>query len=101
MPAKSQADLGLAVHGATGRMGLEIFKIAEHEKGWGAPVAVARNGWEDLSANDIDVVIDFSSPAGFMDAIKWCVDNQTPLVSGTTGLSLTERGQMEAAAKKI
>lgn len=99
MPAKPEFDL--AIYGATGRMGQEILKIVEHEKGWGSVSAIARNGWDDVIAKDVDVVVDFSSPQGLMDAIDWCVKNKKALVSGTTGLSAKEREQMAAAAKKI
>ena len=64
-------------------------------------VAIARNGWDEAIAKDIDVIIDFSSPAGLMDALDWCVSNKTALVSGTTGLSAKEKGELRAAAKKI
>jgi 4-hydroxy-tetrahydrodipicolinate reductase len=101
MSTKSQADLTVAVYGSSGRMGQEILKIAEHEKGWGTPIAVARNGWDDLATQKVDVVIDFSSPVGLMDAIQWCVKNQTPLVSGTTGLSSDDQKKMEAASARI
>lgn len=101
MPAKSQTDLNLALYGAPGRMGQEILKIAEHEKGWGAPIAVTRNGWEDLASQNVDVVIDFSSPAGFIDALEWCEKNKIALVSGTTGLSTQDDRRLQAAAKKI
>ena len=99
MPAKP--EFGLGVYGATGRMGQEILNIAEHEKGWDGVVAIARNGFDEVIPKDVDVIVDFSSPAGLMDAIDWCVKNKTPLVSGTTGMSPAERKKMEAAAKEI
>ena len=33
------------------------------------------------------VLIDFSTPEGFIDSIKWCEKNRIPFVSGTTGLT--------------
>lgn len=97
----ARPDFGLGVYGATGRMGQEILKIAEHEKGWDTVVAIARNGFSEVIPEDVDVIVDFSSPAGLMDAIDWCVKAKTPLVSGTTGLSASEKSKMEAAAKEI
>ena len=39
-----------------------------------------------IALSDISAVIDFSSPKGFIDAVNFCIENQLPLVSGTTGL---------------
>jgi 4-hydroxy-tetrahydrodipicolinate reductase len=46
----------------------------------------------------IDVVIDFSQPAGTMAVLPGCVERRLPLVVATTGHSAAEKAQIEAAA---
>ncbi len=48
-----------------------------------------------------DVVIEFSSPEGLRETIKWCVQHKVPLVSGTTGITPQDQRRLKAAAKKI
>ena len=48
-----------------------------------------------------DVAIDFSLPEGFDPLLALCVERGAGLVSGTTGISSTQRQALEAAAAKI
>jgi 4-hydroxy-tetrahydrodipicolinate reductase len=93
--------ISLAIHGSTGRMGQEILKLATHEAGWDRVGCVARDGWGDVVAGDVDVVIDFSSPHGMGRAIDWCIAHEIPLVSGTTGLVAKDQEALERAGKMI
>lgn len=45
--------------------------------------------------NQADAVIDFSLPAGTMATVNVCAKHGTPLVIGTTGLSLTQIGELQ------
>jgi len=49
----------------------------------------------------VDVVIDFSGPAGTMAILKACLANKVPLVVATTGLEPEQLGEVRAAAKEI
>lgn len=83
--------MNIFIVGATGRMGEEIQKlIAENKKL--KFVKVAKN---------IDMVIDFSNAEIFSTTVEWCVDNKLPLVSGTTGITTTDKKLIAAAGKKI
>ena len=53
----------------------------------------------DLS--DISVVIDFSSPDGFIACINFCIENRIPLISGTTGLLEEHLAKINTAKKSI
>jgi 4-hydroxy-tetrahydrodipicolinate reductase len=99
MPKKTRQNL-VAVHGASGRMGQEILRLAGNE-GWKNTLAVGEEGWKGVTAQKVDIVIDFSSPEGFRTTLDWCVKNKKPLVSGTTGLSAKDKKDMTKAAKKI
>lgn len=50
---------------------------------------------------DLDVVVDFSSPAGTLAALRFCSRHKKPIVIGTTGLGDQERARVESAAKRI
>ena len=52
-----------------------------------------------IALSGISAVIDFSSPKGFIDSVNFCIENELPLVSGTTGL-LEEQLELINTAKK-
>ncbi len=52
-------------------------------------------------SGSIDVVIDFTLPTFFSKTLSWCVKNQLPLVSGTTGLSNKQFADIKKASQKI
>ncbi len=82
----------LALIGRKGKMGQEIEKLLSQSS---KKMIVSELG------KGVDVVIDFSSPEGFENALQWCVKNKTPFVSGTTGISTEQERQLKSAAKKI
>ncbi len=49
----------------------------------------------------VDVVIDFSGPAGTMSILKACLANKVPLVVATTGLEPEQLAEVRAAATYI
>ena len=49
----------------------------------------------------VDVVIDFSTPAGALSITEQCLRRQIPLVVATTGLSKAERAEIEEASQDI
>ena len=59
----------------------------------------APDEWRE--APKADVVIDFSTPAGFEAALAHCREHQVALVSGTTGLDARQRAALDAAALDI
>ncbi len=113
--------LNLAISGAAGRMGGRLidlgssdddFKIvaavesAQHPKigadagmesgigEIGVPFAV---GYPD----NVDVIIDFSHPAGALSAVEYCLKNQRPLVMATTGLEDETVEMIKSAGHEI
>lgn len=85
----------IAVNGINGRMGQEIVGVISSD----GDVVVDFNALDDN--NWADVVIDFSSPDGCMQVLKYCSKNNVPLVVGTTGLSDTQKEALESASKTI
>jgi len=111
----------IAVHGAAGRMGQRLIalgsaddelKIAAALESPGHPklgedagvIARLRPMGVPLSAKltePVDVVIDFSIPAGTMAILKTCLEKSIPLVVATTGLDEQQEAAVSEAAKKI
>lgn len=92
--------LRIALAGSAGKMGQEIQALAVKD----FVVTFAIDGatkWSKVKAQDVDVVIDFSSPEGLRKALEWAVENKKPLVSGTTGFSAADQKLMQKASAKI
>ena len=104
------------IHGATGRMGQALLRLAGAREDGGAQVvaAVSRNpgqrvvdGVPQFAARELagvpefDVAIDFSLPEAFDGILAACVARGVALVSGTTGLDSRQREALEEAAMRI
>ncbi len=66
-----------------GRMGKEIEKIAI--KRGHTVVLKITYGEEKKDLSNVDVALDFTYPSAAFDNVKYCLENNTPIVSGTTG----------------
>ncbi|MEO7477688.1 MAG: 4-hydroxy-tetrahydrodipicolinate reductase [Lysobacteraceae bacterium] len=102
----------LLIHGASGRMGRALLRLAAHDPRFVIATAVSRSdetvdGLQVLAveriamAAEFDVMVDFSLPAAFDAALGLCVQRGCALVSGTTGLSDTQRAALDIAAASI
>jgi len=101
----------LLIHGASGRMGQSLLRLAAADSGLHVVAAVSRGGADDASgslpasrmaeAPAFDVAIDFSLPAGLAGLIDACARHGAGLVSGTTGLGSPEHAALDAAAARI
>ena len=102
----------LLIHGAAGRMGRALLRMAAADARFAIAGAVTRGGGNVLgvralaadriaSAVPFDVLIDFSLPAAFDSALEVCLQRGSALVSGTTGLSTVQRAALDTAAKSI
>jgi 4-hydroxy-tetrahydrodipicolinate reductase len=95
--------------GANGRMGQEIQKVLKKTEGVVFCGGISREAkglvltsFAELKKNPKpDLVIDFSSPETFFEALNWCVDHKTPFFSGTTGLSEKHFAALKKASQKI
>ena len=54
-----------------------------------------------LDGSQVDVMIDFSLPEAFDEALNQCVTHKIPLVMGVTGLSDDQEAKLQDAAKHI
>lgn len=65
-----------------GRMGKEIEKIAIER---GHTIVIKSSGKQDYTITDADIAIDFSIPSSAFNNISNCINNNIPVISGTTG----------------
>lgn len=93
----------IAVSGASGRMGRAVLRLAQEA---GIEIAAAIDvletpgGIRSLESR-VDVLIDFSSPAGTMERLEECLRTGTPIVIGTTGFTPDQRRRIEEASRRI
>lgn len=107
--------LRLLIHGASGRMGRALLRLAAADSRLQVVAAVSSRG-EVIAeapacpvlpaarlaeAPAFDVAIDFSLPAGFDPILSLCQQRQAALVSGTTGLSASQREALQQAGRTI
>lgn len=114
-------QIRIAINGAGGRMGRRLVALAADDPALKLAAAIdAHNNprlGEDaglvagaaaqgvaLTASleaEVDVVVDFSLPAGTETALAICLERNLPLVVATTGLAERQVAALHAAAKTI
>jgi len=108
--------LRLLIHGASGRMGQSLLRLAAEQPDQFAVVGAVTgrpppqrvvDGVPHFAAREMngvpafDVVIDFSLPEGFDAILSLCAQRGAALVSGTTGLSEGQRQALAEASASI
>jgi len=104
----------ILIHGASGRMGQTLLRLAAGHDHLRVAAAVApQNATPGLlgasfhAASDLgnvaafDVAIDFSTPHAFDGILDLCVRRGAAFVSGTTGLTSAQRTALTVAAERI
>jgi 4-hydroxy-tetrahydrodipicolinate reductase len=85
------------VHGASGRLGQAIVRIATDSPGY----RVSKSGREDVLLElvaECDVAIDVSQPEGSVAIAACCAAERKPLVIGTTGHSADQLQSLRNAS---
>ena len=113
--------IGLAIHGAAGRMGKRLIALSACDADFQLVAAIDHAGSPDLQRDSgvvagiletrvpiaatwptgVQVAIDFSAPAGCESALAHCVAARVPLVVATTGLSPELIERIRAAARSL
>lgn len=109
-----ESNIRLLIHGANGRMGQALQRLADDATGRHVVAAVSRkvgprviDGIPQFAASELagapefDVAVDFSLPEGFDAILGLCLARGKPMVSGTTGLSDAQIAALEAASSRI
>lgn len=107
-------DIRILIHGASGRMGQALLRLAQEQPGIVVVGAVSRtvdqrvvDGIPHFAADelhgapDFDVAIDFSLHEAFDAILDTCAGRGAALVSGTTGLAPRQVEAMDRAATAI
>lgn len=112
-PADSKTRI--LIHGASGRMGQALLRLASGRADMDVVAAVTRaqpvqrivDGVPHFASRELhgvpgfDVAIDFSLPQGFTTILALCGERGAALVSGTTGLDAAQRDALQQAATRI
>lgn len=113
--------IGVAIHGAAGRMGRRLVALACDDPGLRLVAALERDGHAELGADagvlagrgacgislsatwtePPQAVIDFSVPAAAEGIARRCLDAGVPLVVATTGLEEAQQTLVREAASRI
>ena len=114
----------IAINGATGRMGRALVHACTEYKESTLCAALVRDNSKfigqdagvvagiveqgvEISANRTDVPaccdvwVDFTLPEGVLEATKFCVEKNMPMVIGSTGFTNEEKSLINEAAQKI
>ena len=75
------------LNGANGKMCQRIKELIAKNPAYNVQVVAERNSGDNNEIKDIDMVIDFSLPAGAEEGFKIAKENKIPFLTGTTGLS--------------
>jgi 4-hydroxy-tetrahydrodipicolinate reductase len=108
-------SIRLLIHGASGRMGRALLRLASEEAQLQVVAAVSGQGGHIAEASQIpvlaanamaqapefDVLVDFSLPSGFDAALQLAQQRKAAFVSGVTGLGEMQRAALDAAAEQI
>lgn len=81
------------INGLSGKMGSSIADIATQQNDL--------NLIHDKNIKNADVLIDFSRPSSTLNILEDCLDNNIPMVIGTTGFNQAELRAIKEASKKI
>ncbi len=113
--SESSGITRVLIHGASGRMGQALLRLAAEREDLRVVAAVSRSkpaqrvidglpyfaSSESHGVPPFDVAVDFSLPAALDGVLALCVDRGASLVSGTTGLSAPQQLALDAAASRI
>ncbi len=105
----------ILVHGASGRMGQALLRLAAEREDVCVCAAVSGrpprqrviDGVPYFGATELggvpafDVAVDFSLPGGFDALLALCLKRSAALVSGTTGLEDAQRAALGSAGGSI
>ena len=96
------APVKLLIHGASGRMGQALIRLAQANPLLKVVAMTGRSAFPPLAeVPEFDVAVDFSSPEGFDAVLALCLQRGKPLVSGTTGLSPAQFQSLKQAGERI
>ena len=95
--------LKIAVLGATGRTGSRVAALAATDPRFQlvARVDRARAAEFEDESGSVRAAVDFTTPDACVRFAAACARTKTAFVTGTTGLTVVQRAQLAAAAKKV
>jgi 4-hydroxy-tetrahydrodipicolinate reductase len=96
-----RAPIRLVLVGCDGRMGAAVTAAAQADEGCSIVGRINRMQRQLPENTDNAVVVDFSSDSGAQAAINTAQELETPLLTGTTGLSVATIQALEALSHAV
>ena len=113
--------IGIAIHGAAGRMGQRLIALGSQDEEVRLTAAIESSGHPQVGQDaglvagvgelglsfspkwgqGTEAVIDFSVPAGAEAITRTCLERKIPLVMATTGLGEDQKSLIEQASHEI
>jgi 4-hydroxy-tetrahydrodipicolinate reductase len=95
-------SIKICLAGATGKMGQEVLKLADQSSKTEVVQYLQKNSRvRNISSGKPQVLVDFSLPEFFDECLSYALKNKIAFVSGTTGLSNTQKEKLKKASQKI
>ena len=91
----------ICVSGSKGKMGSRILDLAKEDKELEVTGVFDIDGKAEVSIENSDCVIEFTTPAATMEHLPICVKHKKAFVIGTTGLSEEEKAKIKEASAGI
>ena len=103
--------VNVLICGAGGKMGATLIELLSGDPEAKAVCGVDIHAPENVHIpiyktfgevrENVDVIIDFSSPAALKSELEWAVKNNVPVVLGSTGFDAEQLKFIEESAKKV
>src|SRR3990167_8282243 len=91
----------ICVSCSKGKMGSRILDLAKEDKELEVTGVFDIDGKAEVSIENSDCVIEFTTPAATMEHLPICVKHKKAFVIGTTGLSEEEKAKIKEASAGI
>ncbi|OIO59351.1 MAG: 4-hydroxy-tetrahydrodipicolinate reductase [Verrucomicrobia bacterium CG_4_10_14_3_um_filter_43_23] len=92
--------LKILLNGAKGRMGTAIQEVSP-DSGIAIAYSIERGGHLNIPADQVDVIVDFSTVEGSLAVLDYALKNKKPILIGTTGFNLEQLQAIKSAALTI
>jgi len=97
-----QKIIRIGLSGSHGKMGLSLQRLIKKNPALKVVGKAHKPScFHFWKAENIDGLIDFSAPAFTSLSLAWAIKHKKAFVSGTTGLNLKQKQELQKASKKI
>ena len=93
--------ISVLINGVNGHMGQVLLKEINDTKNMKVVAGISRKDNPDKIKEKVDVIIDFSTPEGTLNILKYAKKNNIPTVIATTGFTKEDQDKIYEYSKDI